>query len=186
MKAHTKFFSTLSLAVVMTVLLYQVALAATYQLTGQVTDQSGTAIVGATVAVINPATSATVASATTDSTGNYALSVDAGTYDIKVTPPASSGFAESITPGQVISSDTSLDFVLVPAGSITITGRVLDGEGNGLTNQRLQITPSGGNSIGVSTNISGTYTFSVAPGDYRLAVYPNNAIPPSVSALSLP
>ncbi len=47
------------------------ALAATYQLSGKVTDQSSNPIVGTTIAVIEPSTSATVASTTTDSSGNY-------------------------------------------------------------------------------------------------------------------
>ena len=73
------------------------ALAATYQLSGKVTDQSSNPIVGATVAVIDPSTSATVASTTTDSSGTYSLSVDGGTYNIQVTPPSGSGFGSSIT-----------------------------------------------------------------------------------------
>ena len=54
-------------------------LAVSYQLSGKVTDQAGTAVAGATVDVINLATSAPVGSTTTTASGRYARSVEAGT-----------------------------------------------------------------------------------------------------------
>ncbi|MCB0163842.1 MAG: carboxypeptidase regulatory-like domain-containing protein, partial [Anaerolineae bacterium] len=119
------------------------AIAATFQLSGRVTNQSGSPVAGAEVAVIDPATSTTVTSATSDANGNYAITVDEGTYDIKVTPPTGSGFGESVSPGQVIGGDTNLDFVLVPAGSVTLSGKVLDANGNGVPNQQVQLYGSG-------------------------------------------
>jgi hypothetical protein len=82
----------LSLAVVLLLATFAVfstnsVLAVSYQLSGKVTDQAGNAIVGATVEVINPATSATVGTTTTTASGTYVLSIESGTYDIRVTPP---------------------------------------------------------------------------------------------------
>ncbi|HMR68492.1 MAG TPA: carboxypeptidase-like regulatory domain-containing protein, partial [Anaerolineae bacterium] len=124
--------AVLSLTAILLFVFYSPAAAAVFQLSGRVTNQAGSPIAGATVAVINPATSATVASDTTDTNGNYAMTVDEGTYTVKVTPPAGSRFGESVSPGQVISGETNLDFVLVPAGLVTVSGRMLDAKGDGL------------------------------------------------------
>ncbi|GAB4456799.1 MAG: hypothetical protein Kow0031_37870 [Anaerolineae bacterium] len=182
-----KFFSKFSFAWVLALLVpliwAGVALAASYTLSGQVTDQSSAAVANALVEVINPASGTTVYSTTTNAGGSYALTVDAGTYDVKVTPPGGSGFGESTVLAQNITADTTLDVVLVPAGNITLTGRVLDGEGVGLGNERVQATPAGGGTTLYSTtDISGTYTFAMAPGNYNLIVESNGYNPPTFLA----
>ena len=141
------------------------ALAATYQLSGKVTDQSGNPIVGATVAVIDPSTSATVASTSTDSSGTYSLSIGGGGYNIQVTPTSGSGFGSSITLDQGISGDTTLNFILVPSSWIILSGRVLDESGNGVPNQTVLIqAPNEGNIIRSTTDELGHYSIQATPG----------------------
>ncbi|MEZ4711092.1 MAG: carboxypeptidase-like regulatory domain-containing protein [Caldilineaceae bacterium] len=134
------------------------ARAAVYQLAGRVTNQSGSPLVDVTVEVIDPATSTTVASAATDANGNYALSVDEGTYDVRVTTPAGIGLVSTLTLGKIINSALVLDFVLVPAGTVTLRGRLLDPQGSGISGQRITLIPTnGGSSILQITDSLGDY-----------------------------
>src|SRR5581483_2280004 len=114
----------------------QILQAANFTLSGRVTDQSSNAVVGATVAALD-GSNATIASATTDSSGNYSMSLPGGTYTIQVTPPAGSSFQTSNTPNESITADTTLNFVLVPAGAVTLSGHVLDGQGTGIAGVRM-------------------------------------------------
>ena len=61
-------------AVGITLLLASLALAATFTLSGRVTDQSGTGIVGAIVDALQPGTTTVVTSTTTGANGTYSLS----------------------------------------------------------------------------------------------------------------
>ncbi len=162
-----------TLVLVAALLLQSVGLvvaSATFQLSGRVTDQSGNALAGATVEVINPVTSGAVASTTTNASGNYALSVEGGTYDIRVTPPVGSSFQTTTTLGRTITSDTTVDFVLVPASAVTLSGRVLDGVGEPVPNQQVSLHPAGGGAGGgTRTDAAGNYSIQVAPGSYHLA-----------------
>src|SRR3972149_6352078 len=65
-------------------------------ISGTVKDNTGAAVVGALVQVIDPASQQTVASTQTNSNGAYSLSVDPGTYDVRVIPPAGSIFQSAI------------------------------------------------------------------------------------------
>src|SRR5258705_282928 len=147
-----------------------VVMASTYQLSGTVRNQSGVSFSGATVEVIIQGAGTVIASTTTDSNGYYTLSVNGGTYNVRVTPPT--GFQTSIALNRVINSDTVLDFVLVPSGVTTLSGRILDRLGNGLAGQNLNLSPAGGGSaIYTTTDGSGAYSYQVAPGSYSLQAY---------------
>lgn len=155
--------------------------ATTYQVSGKVTDQSANPIVGATVAAIDPASSTTVASTTTDSNGSYTLSVASGTYNVQVTPPSGSGFQTSTVNNQTISANTTLNVVLVPAGAVTLSGRVLDEQGNGIPGQTVSLYPAGGGSgLNSITDSTGRYSFQVAAGNYTIQLGTNN--PATVNA----
>ena len=68
------------------------AFAANFTLSGSVKDSSANPIVGATV-LVNDANSDNT---TTDSSGNYSLSIPQGTYNVQVTPPSGSNFSPAI------------------------------------------------------------------------------------------
>ena len=136
MSKRGKIIIVFALSIVAMTLFTGIVSAATYTLSGRVTNQSGTPLDAVTIEVLDPGTGTIVASAATDATGNYTLTIDEGTYDMRVVPPAGSGFAESLSPGQIINSDTNLDFALVPAGLVTVSGRVVDRDGKPLIAQK--------------------------------------------------
>src|SRR5579862_5796080 len=118
-----------------------------FQLSGRVTNNSGSPLPGSNVAVLAAGTSTVITGGTTDTNGQYAISVPGGTYDVRVTPAAGSGFGVATALNETISGDRVIDFVLVPAGSATLSGRVLDGLGAGLPNQSVYLTPAGGTAL---------------------------------------
>ncbi|HZQ38476.1 MAG TPA: carboxypeptidase-like regulatory domain-containing protein [Dehalococcoidia bacterium] len=145
----------------------QILQAANFTLSGRVTDQSSNAVVGATVAALD-GSNATIASATTDSSGNYSMSLPGGTYTIQVTPPSGSGFQTSNTPNESITANTTLNFVLADSGSITVSGQVTDSLGNGAAGQHVVF-----NSFTATTDSTGAYSLQLAPGNYSVEVYGN-------------
>src|SRR5215212_9410648 len=110
MKNASRLLATLILLAFFVTLPVRPAAAATFQLSGRVTNQSGNPLVGSTVEVMTPGTGSVVASATTNTSGNYAVSVAEGTYDVRVTPPAGSGFGSAVALNRAITGDTNLDF----------------------------------------------------------------------------
>ena len=141
--------------------------AATYTLSGKVADSSNNAIQGANVFVLNSDTNNVITSATTDSSGNYSLSVEQGTYKIEVVPPESSGFQTSVQTNQNIFVDTTLNFVLVPGQTmVTITGHIYDKNQQPLSG----LTVSSGYTQTVTDN-TGYYSVSTPPGNNLLRVF---------------
>lgn len=161
-------FTFVALALLFFVKCYQAAPAVT--LSGKVTGQASSPIANATAQVLNPADNSTVASGMTDTNGNYTIALgNGGTYHVKVTPPADSNYQAAIKQSQTINADTTLDFALVPAAAVTLSGRVLDGQGVGIAGMTVYVQPAdGGATQQVQTNASGAYSFKVAPGDYKL------------------
>jgi hypothetical protein len=86
--------------------------AATFTLSGVVTDDSSTPVVNVVVDVLDPPTGNPVATTTTDGAGHYAISVAEGTYDVRFTPPSGIGLEQATTRGEVVQADTVLDVVL--------------------------------------------------------------------------
>lgn len=144
-------------------------------LSGHVRDQSGNPIPFATVEVLDPSTGESLASDATTETGSYAIEIDDGTYDVRVTPTSSSGFSPATRSGVVISGPTTLDFSLVAPTATAFIGRVLDLAGVGIPNQAVRLFPEGGE-FGQSdtTDSTGTFTFNVQTGSYFLLVNGHN------------
>jgi hypothetical protein len=164
MNTRVKLLGVLSLALSIALLVQITAAAATFQLSGSVKDYVGNPIAGTAVDVIDQITSATVVSTTTDSNGSYAVLLPEGTYDIEVTPPASSGFRSSTIPDVSITSDTVLDIVLVPVGNVLFSGVLRDRDGTPVPDVRI-ILNDGGSTY---TAADGSFSIAVIPGSYRL------------------
>src|ERR1700722_15566134 len=163
----------------------KMAFAANFILSGSVKDSAGNAISGTTVSVNDANNDST----TVDSTGNYSLTIPSGTYNVQITPPSGSGFTSAIAVNQNITTNTILNFVLVPTGTVTLSGRVLDAVGQPLANQTVSIAPSGTNNfINSVTDANGNYNFQVASGNYLIKVSGTNPLtasaPPSYSIQS--
>ena len=90
------------------------ARAATFTLSGTVTDDSSTPVMDVVVDLLDPPTGNAVATGTTDTTGHYAISVAEGTYDVRFTPPSGSALAPATISGEAVATDTVLDVVLQP------------------------------------------------------------------------
>ena len=142
----------------------------TFQLSGKVSDQSDNPIAGATVEVLTASTSMVVASDTTDTNGNYSISIVGGTYDVRVTPPAGSNLQMSQILGIALTGPNIIDIILVPIGpNIIVSGRVLDGAGSPVPNQVIQLFPSvGGTFFMRTTQSDGTYSFEIPAGEYEI------------------
>jgi hypothetical protein len=150
-------------------------------ISGTVKDSCAVAIADAAVQAIDPANQQIKASVVTDSTGYYSVSVAAGACNFKVIPPPASQVAVAIDTGRVVSGNTTIDFVLLPEGSLLLRGTVSDAQGNGLANVTVDIS---GNSIWSSsfTDANGQYVLHVPPDNYSLNLSGTNAI----GAISLP
>ena len=177
MKRSVKGLSILVATIIVLLLSSTIANAVAYQLSGRVTDGAGNPIPDTTIEIVDPSSSTIVTSTTTDATGNYAISVESGIYDILVTPPQSSGFNPSITHGQNITSGTTLDFVLVQT-SVTIHGKVTDKQGIGLPGIRVN-SYSADNGAGRGwddTDDQGNYSFSISPDNVIILVANQNRV----------
>jgi len=145
------------------------AFADTFTLSGHVQDSSGNAISGSTVTVNDTNNDST----TTDSSGNYSLSISSGTYNVQVTPPSGSNFSSAIALSQNISTNTVLNFVLTPSGTVTLSGKVFDTSGTTpIANQVITLRQSSNNAFVTSatTDSSGNYSIQVTPNTYTLLV----------------
>ena len=184
MNTKSKISVALCIATLLLLLSVTLAAAATYQLSGRVTNQSGDPLAGTTVDIINPGTGSVVVSATTDASGHYSISINDGMYDIHVTPPAGSGLGAAIILGQAITDNKNIDFILVPAGIVTLSGRIVDAVGNGVPSQVIQLS-NGSVSVYTHSDASGNYTLQVAPGDYRLYVNGSLGSAPNITSYIL-
>jgi protocatechuate 3,4-dioxygenase beta subunit len=142
------------------------AFADTFNLSGNVSDSVGNDISGATVDVVNPSNSTTVASTSTNSQGDYSMTFEEGTYNVQVTPPVGSNFSPVIALEQNVDSNTVLNFILAPQGQFTLSGHIYDEYGNGMPNQTVR-TALNGTGYTATTNASGEYTFTnLIAGNY--------------------
>jgi len=146
-------------------------MASAFQLSGQVTDASNNPIADVDIVVFSSGTP--VASATTDGSGDYALSVGAGTYSVVLTPPSGSGFNSSSIP-VVISGDTVQDFTLVSVVPVVdFSGVLRDNGGTPVANQTITICNGSycGNSYSTATGADGSFSIAgIVPGGYNLYV----------------
>jgi hypothetical protein len=168
MKRHVRAVALAGLALLalMTVVTAQAPLT----LSGRVSSAS-TPIAGATVSAVAVSGGSTVASAVTGEDGAYALPVLAGVYDIHVTPPAGSGLGPAVAPGRGVYGNMTLDFVLVEAGGARLSGRVLDGAGNGVGAQKVDLSAPALPAVQTPTAADGSFALSAQPGTYQLGVH---------------
>jgi len=112
---------------------------------GAVTDQWGGAVTGAEVSFVPDGGSVSAATDTTDATGHYSVGIDAGTYDVEVTPPASSVLLRQTLDAQAFATDRTLDIVLVNGAAEAYEVTLLDGSGDPI---ELKVSDSGAGGAG--------------------------------------
>ncbi|HWY79678.1 MAG TPA: carboxypeptidase-like regulatory domain-containing protein [Candidatus Sulfotelmatobacter sp.] len=171
MKLRLTLLSILFLTVFFGFLSARPALADSVTLSGSVKDSSSNSISGATISVNDSNNDST----TTDSSGNYSLSIPSGTYNVQVTPPSGSGLSSAVALSQNISGNTTLNFFLVQSGNAVLSGHLYDSQGNGLSDQQVILKASNGNLIQTTTDSSGNYSLQASTGTYTLeVVYPSD------------
>ena len=143
--------------------------AAGFTVSGTVTTNSGSPVAGTTISVIDPTSGSTVATATAAADGTYSLSVAGGSYTMQAVPPSSTGFQTATYYGLNISSNSIVNFVLVPPGAVTVGGHVYDEFGIGVPNQVVALF-TGNTFFHGTTDSSGSYSMQVTPGPYQIEV----------------
>lgn len=137
--------------------------ALTFQLSGKVSNESSTPIEGSIIDVFNTGTSTVIASDTTDINGDYSIAVSDGIYDIQVTPLAGSGFQIATVTNIEVSSDTVLNFTLVPVvipSPFTVSGTVTDRSENVVGGIEVELGYNSTRLIG-TTDSNGFYSIQV-------------------------
>jgi len=139
-------------------------------ITGVVRDKLGNPIPNVLIVAQDVSTELDVASATSNATGAYAMSVPPSMYNLIVTPPPESGFAPTTISNVEVTEDTVMDIVLVPAETVVFSGLVVDRDGNPVSSISVYLY-SGDIWIYASTNETGLFSMFVSPGSYNLRIY---------------
>ena len=163
MKIGIRLIGIVFFALALSFFLPKATFASSFTLSGKVMDINGSVISGAGVDVIGGSSY----SATTNSSGEYSLFVQDGTYEIQVTPPGGSNYSPVVYKSKIISSNTIVDFILVDSQQVTMSGYAYDALGNPLSNASIVM----GNGPTVVTDGTGSYSFPpVAPGTYTFYI----------------
>ena len=165
-----KLTATLFSIFLLVLLTAQSVSAATYTLSGRVTDQPGNPQSNVLIEIVDPTSGSVINSTVTDSLGNYSVSVQDGNYNILFTPSQTSGFGTVLITNQTLNQHATLDVVLVPIGLATLSGRLKDGSGAGIPNQSIRLQ-SGGIDVTNITDANGDYSFEVSPGQYDITLF---------------
>jgi len=135
---------------------------------GSVRDKSGNPISNVLIEAQDTSTGTKVASTTSDTIGRYSMSVPQDTYNLIVTPPLESGFANTTIPNVEITMDTVIDIVLVPAQIVVFSGQVVDRDS--IAVPKVSVSVYDGVSAGNSTNSEGFFSMRVPVGSYSLSM----------------
>lgn len=145
--------------------------AATFQLSGVVSTQTGDPLSDVLVEVGEISSGIIVASTITASDGTYSLTLSEGPYDIKLIPPSESGYGVATAYNKLIDQNLVLDFILIPADFAKFSARIKDINGNGIYFQEvILVSTDSGLWIDGRTDEYGNISFDVIPGEYRISV----------------
>ena len=137
--------------------------------TGTVRDDRSP-VSGTRVDALNTGTATVSASAVTDASGFYSMSLTEGTYDFRVTPPAGYQAVPSVTK-TITATSPPVDFVLVVERSMaTVTGKLANSLGQGLPGKTVKLEGTNGFVASAVTDANGNYSVTVPPGDYKFQV----------------
>jgi hypothetical protein len=127
--------------------------------TGNVSGPSGN-LDNVTVIATDPGgTNVDFGPVTTDSSGNYTLDVNAGTYDFHFVPPSSTGLSAIIDSSVTVDSNQAINARLTLA-TYTFSGTITDQNNNPIPNLHVQCAGD----AGVTTNSSGYFSATVPAG----------------------
>ena len=157
------------------------AAAANFSLHGTVYGGSN-ALAGADVSAVVPGTTTVVDHSVSSAAGAYALSLPGGTYNLTVTPPATSAYTPQTIRSVSVTADNNYDIVLVSSASssTTVSGIITGDGGAALANTYVSVY---GNGLGSSTRTDATGHFSIAvsAGTGSFSVNYSNGYPVSAA-----
>jgi len=140
-------------------------------ITGTVKDENGDPIVGATV-TLTDSTGAPVGTKQSDSSGNFGFpGVDEGVDEYTITAEKDYYITTTQEDVDVDAGDTThVDLILDTNG--TITGKVVDEDGNPVEGATVKLIDASGNVVGISiTDSDGNYNFwGFDYGDYTIQI----------------
>ena len=142
------------------------ASAALVTLTGKVTDQNGGGIFNVTINFVDSCTGVVAGAINnvTSSTGSFQAGVNAGIYDLEISPPSGSLFAAQRILNFDLTSSKTLATVVLQFG-IIVSGRATDAAGTGLANVYVHFYPPGSSdrvfTVRDKTDLSGNYSVVV-------------------------
>jgi hypothetical protein len=161
-----------------------IAAAQTFTLSGAVTG-GGFPIAGATVEALTNGTTTVAGSSTTNGSGQFSIVLSPAVYDLRVTPPAASGFGTEILQDiDLTTSNQQVDVVLLSsAPSSTISGTVLGLNGAPIPSANVSVTSqSTGQSLGNAvTDANGFYSLTVSGTVVRVNVSRSGPTPSAPS-----
>src|SRR6266581_5856121 len=142
------------------------ASAALVTLTGKVTDPNGVGVFDVTINFVDSCTGVVAGAINnvTSSTGSFQAAVNAGIYDLEISPPAGSVFAAQRILNFDLTSSKTLATVVLQFG-IIVSGHVTDGAGTALANVYVHFYPPGSTdrffTVRDKTDLSGNYSVVV-------------------------
>ncbi|MCM2605594.1 carboxypeptidase regulatory-like domain-containing protein [Rossellomorea marisflavi] len=158
----------------------------TGNLTGQVTDrQTGNVLSGASVVVLDATTQLPVATTTTSLFGNYVLNgLGPGTY---IVTTSLANYSTEQVGAIIISNQNSTANISLQPNPGTISGNVVDVNGNPITGNNIQISVLNENNVLIVTllaNPDGTYQVpQLPPGTYFVTASAPGFASSTVSAI---
>jgi hypothetical protein len=158
-------------------------------LSGKVTNSANTGLSGVRVDVANQANHTNIiATTTTDSSGNYSVSIPApGTYDVIYTPSDTLHYQQLIKTGINLTVSNTLNVQLASVKHV-ISGTITNSNGNPVSmDLNFRSTTNSNVSVTVTSSISnGHYSAMVDAGTYYLAQITGTAQPQSGAAVIRP
>src|SRR5437899_1573293 len=142
------------------------ASAALVTLAGKVTDQNGVGIFNVTINFVDSCTAVTAGAINnvTSSTGSFQAAVNAGIYDLEISPPAGSLFTAQRIRNFDLTSSKTMATVVLPFG-ITVSGHVTDAAGLAVADVYVHFYPPGLNerffTVRDKTDPAGNYSVVV-------------------------
>lgn len=143
-----------------------------FQVSGTVRDSQNDPLQNVTVTANSPGTTNVIyGPVTTNSSGEYSLGVDFGTYDFLFVPVTESGLTEVKQSNVTVTANQEISVQFAPfTPTYTFSGHLKDDKGNGLYNNILRIENIIGN-FGARTDVAGFFSIPVkAAADTQLLV----------------
>lgn len=146
----------------------------TYTLSGTVYG-GGSTLPNTIVEALVDGTATVAAQTTTSGAGQYALSLADGTYDLRVTPPAGSGYGQETVQNVTISgANRTYDVVLLSSSVGSISGVVSGRDGKPVPNVTVRAYVGPTNNT-AQTDAQGRYSLQAANGTAYMEFYGGGA-----------